>query len=167
MLDTPVEKQDTPALDLGSEFQLCQLNDKAFRAIWTLDLNGFFYNYIMSRNEEILESGIFNSTDSNRDYQLILSPRAHDSWHYQNCSLFLYRSGNRAQLPKRLIFRCRIPGVAGDNIQYFDVQPNREHASCVGDGYIIAKIFFFVSYSFFLQHLNVCPCFQIVADVML
>ena len=68
---------------LDSEIQLCQLNDEAFRATWTLNLNAFFYNYIMSRNEEVLESVVFNGGDggtSDRDYQLILLPRAYDNW---------------------------------------------------------------------------------------
>lgn len=166
VLDTSIQKQVGKA-NLDSEFQLSPLNDKAFRATWTLNLNEFFYNYIMSRNEEVLESVVFSGADSNRDYQLILSPRAYDSWRHQNCSLFLYRSGDRSLMPKRLIFRCRIPGTASEDIQYFEVLPNRDSLSYVGDGYIIAKIFFFVSYSFFLQHLNVCPYFQIIADVML
>ena len=155
---------------LDNEIQLCQLNDKRFRATWTLNLNAFFYNYIMSRNEEVLESVVFNGGDGgsvDHDYQLILLPRAYDNWRYQNCSLFLYRSGNRSHLPKRLIFRCRIPEVANEDIQYFEAVPHRDQCSHVCDGYIIAKIFFFVSYSFFLQHLNVSPYFQIIVDVML
>ena len=155
---------------LYSEIQVCQLNDKAFRATWTISLNAFFHNFIMSRNEEVLESVIFCGGDGSgidRDYQLILSPRAYDSWRYQNCSLFLYRSGNRSHLPKRLIFRCRIPEVANEDIQYFEVVPSRDQSSQFLDGYIIAKIFFFVGYSFFLQHLNISPYFQIIADVML
>lgn len=161
-LDTPADKHS------GSDLEIYKMDSKALRVVWTLSLNEFFYNYIFARNAEILESEAFAVVEGGHDYQIILTPRAYDSWRYQYCSLFLYRFGDLADMPKNIMFRCRVPRVTDeDNIQYYEVQPHIAGVSKEGDGCIIAKVYFFLSYSFFLQHLNVCPFFQIVADIVL
>ena len=161
-LDTPAGKQS------GSDFEIYQMDSKVLRVVWTLSLNEFFYNYIYARNEEILESEMFAVAEGGHDYQIILTPRAYDSWRHHHCSLFLYPYGDLSDMPKNIMLRCRVPGVKDeDNIQYYEVQPNITGVSKEGDGCIIAKVYFFLSYSFFLQHLNVRPFFQIVVDIVL
>lgn len=144
--------------------------DKEVRMVWTLDLNGFFYNHIFVHNSEGLTSNTFSRYQDSHEYLLIICPRSRDKWRMRHCSLFVYLLGQDLQVPKRVVVHCRIPGVSPDftdgtnAVQYFELTSKDFDIVPYGEGYIIAHLFNFLSYSFFVKNLNVVPFFQIVTE---
>ena len=147
------------------EEELVRSNDRQIHFLWTINLNGFFYNQIYIFNAQATSSTPFTRSKDPHEYQLIICPRSRDNWRNNHCSLFLYLLGEDLQVPKRVIIQCRIPGNADAEL-YFDLKPADFHVKPYEEGYIIAYLYNFISYSFFFKHLNVVPYFQIVADLM-
>ena len=137
---------------------------------WTLNLNGFFYNHIHSHDSNVLQSSYFAAPNGKSHYQVILSPRSYDKWDSRHCSLFLVAHGSDVTFPSRVVLQCRLPGLQGegDVEQYFQYHgPNliEQRKEIAPNCFIISGIYSFLSYSFFMKHLNVMPFFQIVVDL--
>lgn len=139
---------------------------KSVRLTWTINLNGFFYNHIYNRNSQALPSELISQKGDKHEYQLIVCPRSMDRWRNRHCSLFVYLDGQDVKLPAKIVIQCRVPGVEDDEeiCNFFVLEPKEDDVGAYEDGYLIARLYNFISYSFFFKHLNVAPYFQVVAD---
>lgn len=138
---------------------------------WTLNLNGFFYSHIHSHDSNVLQSSEFKSPNGST-YQVILLPRSFDKWDYRHCALFLVAHSDKmnTNFPKRAVLQCRLPGLQGerDVEQYFEFSEedlSRQRREIAKHFFIVCNSHSFLSYSFFMKHLNIMPFFQIVVDL--
>ena len=174
MATVPVRTTESTPSEIAPEDDSIVYEARGFlHFVWTINLNGFFYSHIFAHNSEAFPSRTFSREQDSQEFQLFLCPRTYDKWASQHCSLFLVQHtyGGDVQVPRRIVIRCRIPGIdSKDKVQqYFDLrQPelSKVQQSHDGDGYVIAQLFNFISDRFFLKHLNVVPYFQIVADLL-
>ena len=135
---------------------------------WTLNLNGFFYSHIHSQDSNALQSSYFTAPNGKSHYQVILLPRSFDKWDSRHCSLFLVAQGS--DFPVRAVLQCRLPGLQDDGYveQYFQFSQSDilQQRKKIADNYfVVSSIHTFLSYSFFMKHLNIMPFFQIVVDL--
>ena len=160
-------------MDVNAEDECVAYNiDNQSHFTWTLNLNGFFYSHIHSHDSNVLQSSYFFAPDSKSHYQVLLCPRSFDKWDSRHCSLFLvaHGTGSDMQLPDRAVLQCRLPGLQGedDMEQYFQFSHSdllKQSEKLTPNCFVVSSFHNFLSYSFFMKHLNIMPFFQIVVDL--